>query len=185
MKKTLSILFVLFAFSCNKEAKDQNFKKPSDIDVSKIIASVIENDSLRKNPKEIVFINLKKADVVFSKSKKPYPPRLDVIYDFEIKHPKMNINNADLKYIKLQNKNVVSYHLNKDLLKEIIITDEKEIKDKFVYRFSFPIFTRNNNKAYVKLVSYISGNFLDCREYVLSKENENWKVIEKDILFSH
>ena len=185
MKKALSILLVLIAFSCNKKANNESFKKPDNIDVSKIIASIVEDDSLRKNSKEIVFINLKKADVVFSDSKKVFPPSLEVIYDFEIKHPKMNLDEVDLKYIEFQNKNVISYELNKDFIKQILIADKNEIENEFVYRFSFPIFTVTNEKAYVKLVTYISGNFLDCREYVLSKENESWKVIEKDILFSH
>lgn len=185
MKKPLSILFILLAFSCNKKADNEKFIKPTNIDVSKIVASIIEDDSLRGNLKEKVFINLKKAEVKFSESEKSYPPSLDVIYDFEIKHPKMNLDNVDFKYIEFQNKDVLNYQLNKDLLKEIIVTDKTKIQDKFVYRFSFPIFTVNNKKAYVKLVSYISGNFLDCREYVLLKENEKWKVVEKDILFSH
>lgn len=177
-------MIVVYCFSCNKKTDMEGFKKPADSDIKKIVESIIENDSLQKKEDEKIFINLIKAKVIFTELGKPYMPSLDVVYDFEIKNLKMNLDQQDLKYLQFQYANGIHSQLSEKFNKGIVVTENKEMEGQLVYRFSYPIFTLHN-EAYVKMVSYISGHFLDCRGYVLHKENDKWKLIEKKILFSH
>lgn len=185
MKKTVIILIILLSFSCDKKVNQQNFANPTNSDVCKIISKIIENDSLQKTSNDKLFLNVKKFTVNFTESNKSHVPKLNVIYDFEIKSSKMIFEKADLEYINFQNKHIQHYQLDENLLRYIEIIDKNEIQDVIYYEFSFPVFNFKNSKAYVKLKSYISGNFLDSREYILWKTNEKWQVVEKDILFTH
>lgn len=201
MKKVLLIFLVTLFFTSCKNNSETNFDSLKIKDVSEILKTVILEDSLNvlKNEKEAKMFceDLIKLDIYIPEKRKnnnPIPPPLPSIFNVisleTLLHYKIEnelfFNSNDSLYLLQQNINPPKLKIEKEVVEKINLTtiDKEKNKSKIgkpykFYEMTIPIFSSDNEKAYLEL-NYYCGRLCGVGLSIfLIKINGQWKIINK------
>jgi hypothetical protein len=202
MRKILSILLVSLSFVNSKNSKNETeFDSYKIKNSNEIVKTVILEDSLN------VLINgtgsgmfceeLIKLDIYIPekrKDNKPIPPPpLPSFNDISIKNllffkieNEMFFTSKDSLNLLQQNLNPKKLKIERDVVSKINLTTKEKEKNKQkkgesynYYEMTIPIFSSDNQKAYLQLNHYCSGLCGSGQSIYLKKINGKWKIIDK------
>ena len=187
----LFIISLLFINSCTKNAADEN------LELNKIIYAVLRYESERQNLKvnQIFKINpeLQKLNIYVPSEKEilgeePGPPPFfsrNIIRLLDLNKNNLTNRKTDsLNFLK-QNKYIFDYlQIDKKINTDVKIANKNEIDEREnLYRFSNPVYFKNNNFAYIETI-FFDSSFGIGFAYLLEKEkNGNWKVLKIENTF--
>jgi len=208
-KSIITLIFFLFILSCNtKNENEKNSEKHIGLiekqlssqivkDINSIVEAIIVQDSLKilKSASYSNFLctELRKLPIDIPEKQAnglTPPPAPGRIYLSEILNDKVNseifFTTKDSSNLIAQNSNPAKFKIDKSILKNINSTSfEKEIikqKKGEMYRFyemTIPIFSHDNQKAYVEL-NYSCGTLCGHGKAIyLKKINGKWTIIKK------
>ncbi|WDF48474.1 hypothetical protein PQ459_08345 [Chryseobacterium sp. KACC 21268] len=193
MKKLLTLFLLLILIGCSKSKFDIEERNE---DISSIIKTVIETDSLnvsKNNPENNKIVQfLKKVKVVLPNPDKNIisPPNRDARELDEIYNSKSErvFSKNDSLYLLSQNTNPDSLEIsNKLKVKYNYSQLSKILKDRDngnyyqYYEFEIPLFSKDNKTAYIELNYHSKGYFGKGIAYILKKENDKWKVVDRTL----
>jgi hypothetical protein len=201
MKKILLILLVSLSFTKCKNNSETEFDISKIKDINEIVKTVIIEDSLNvlKNEKESKMFcrELIKLEIYIPEKRKdnePFPPlplpfsnviSIEKLLSFKIEN-KMFFTSKDSLYLLQQNSNPQKLKIEKKVIEKInLTTKEKEINKKKIgesynfYEMTTPIFSSDNQKAYLELNHYCGGLCGSGKSIFLKKINGKWKIIDK------
>lgn len=199
MKKLLLILLVSFSFTKCKNNKENELDSSKIKDINEIVKTVILEDTLNvlKNEKESGMFceELVKLDIYIPEKRKDnesIPPPPPSFYKISIENllyhkieNEMFFTSVDSIYLLKQNLNTEKLKIKKDIAEKInLTTKEKEInkrengKSYNFYEMTIPIFSSDNQKAYIELNHYCGGLCGSGKSIFLKKIDGKWKIIE-------
>lgn len=186
---------MIFAFSC----KNKNITIERNIEIEKIVESIITQDSLNifKNDSTAIPLNkeLKKLKIyILDSNIEKIPPKpIDGIYINDLFYYNLDVIFISKKdSLDLMNQNLVlkSYRIDNSFSKKLKLTTFKEQKilskndrDADFLQLSIPIFSSDNNKAYVEINEICFGNCGWSKAIYLEKINGKWKIVYKHQLW--
>jgi len=202
MKKIFLILLVSLSFTnCKKINNETEFDSSKIKDINEIVKTVILEDSLN------VLINGKgtkmfceeliKLDIYIPERRTdnepippPPPPSFNDISIENLLYSKIEneifFTSKDSLYLLQQNLNPQTRKIEKEVVEKInSTTKEKELKKKKLgesynfYEMTIPIFSSDNQKAYLELNHYCGGLCGSGKSIFLKKINGKWKIIDK------
>ncbi|MCC9072167.1 hypothetical protein LNQ49_11300 [Flavobacterium sp. F-65] len=202
MKKIFLILLVSLSFTnCKKIKNETKFDSSKIKDINEIVKTVIIEDSLN------VLINGKgtkmfceeliKLDIYIPEKTKdnepippPPPPSFNAISIEDLLCSKIGneifFTSRDSLYLLQQNSNPQTLKIEKEVVEKInSTTKEKEINKKKLgesynfYEMTIPVFSSDNQKAYLELNHYCDGLCGSGKSIFLKKINGKWKIIDK------
>ncbi len=202
MKKLILILLVSLSFTKCKNNDNQAEIDSSKInEINEIVKTVILEDSLNvlKNNKDSKKFceELIKLDIYIPEKRKnnepnppPPPPSFYKISIENLLYYKIEneffFTSKDSLYLLQQNLNPEKLKIEKAVIKNInLTTNEKEInkikmgKSYNFYEMTIPIFSSDNQKAYVELNHYCGGLCGSGKSIYLKKINRKWKIVDK------
>ncbi|WP_428232441.1 hypothetical protein [Flavobacterium sp.] len=197
MKKITLFLVLIIAFcSCQNKKAETTIANQEIKDINEIVRTIIIQDSLDvfsedKNSKMFcselrrlnIYIPEKRSDGLIP----PLPPR--DIYISEILTTKIKgetfFSSKDSLYLLKQNSNPEKLKIEKELINKLnTITVEKALikrKKSEMFRFyemTIPVFSLDQQNAYVQLDYHCTGLCGSGRAIYLKKINGNWKIIQ-------
>jgi hypothetical protein len=202
MKKLILILLVSLLFTkCKNNNNEIEIGSPKINEINKIVKTIILEDSLNvlKNDKESKMFceELIKLDIYIPEKRKknePIPPppppsfykiSIEDLLNYKIEN-EMFFTSKDSLDLLRQNLNPEKLIIEKDILQKINLTTEErentKRKNGELYNFyvmTIPIFSSDNNKAYVELNHYCGGLCGNGKSIFLKKINGKWKVVDK------
>lgn len=202
MKKIVLILLVSFSFTkCKNNNYETEFDSSKIKDINEIARIVTLEDSLNvlKNEKKSKMFceELIKLNIYIPKKRKddepippPPPPSFNSISIENLLYQKienqMFFNSKDSLFLLQQNSKTQNFKIEKILVEKInFTTKEKEINKKKMgklynyYEMTIPIFSLDNQKAYLKLNHYCGKLCGGGESIFLKKINGKWKIINK------
>jgi hypothetical protein len=194
MRTFFFLIILMIAFSCQNNKKE-NIAIEKNNEIEKIVECVILQDSLNvfKNDSTAIPLSkeLKKLKVFSGDlNAKPVPPKpVSGIYLNDLFYYKLDITffpKKDSLQILAQNDVLKTYIINSPIAKRILMTTFEEQKKKskknldanFLY-LTIPIFSADNNKAYLEINEKCFGNCGWGKAIYLEKQNGKWKIIYK------
>ncbi|OCB71792.1 hypothetical protein [Flavobacterium crassostreae] len=202
MKSLLLILLVSLSFTkCKNISDEPEFNSSKIKDISEIVKTVILEDSLNvlKNDKKTKMFceDLIKLDIYIPEKRKdnepippPPPPSFNNISIQNLLNNKIEnqifFTSKDSLYLLKQNLNPQKLKIEKEIVEKINLTSkEKEINKKGkgefynFYEMTIPIFSSDNQKAYVELNHYCGRLCGSGKSIYLKKINGKWKIVDK------
>ena len=194
----LSITFFLI-FSCKNSESKVEFTSTRVKEINEIVKVIISEDSLdvskNTNDKSMLCIELIKLNIYIPEKPKngeippPPPPSFnDVsITDLLNFNRKSTFSNAvDSLYLLQQNLNPEKLENDNKLVGKVnFTTKEKEINKKKTgkpynyYEMTIPVFSSDNQVAYLELNNYCGRLCGSGKSLYLKKINGKWKIIKK------
>lgn len=193
MRNHLILFIVFITFCCQKKQPEKHILTQRENEIEKIVECVIYQDSLRilKNDSFSIplCLDLKKIKVYKTNEnlKKMPPTPMNGVYlknlfytyyelkPFFNKSDSLNLlsQNDILNNFVVDNKNFKKYKtITLDELKE-----KHKIKNEINYFYlTIPIFSSDNNKAYVEVVERCGGECGGAEALYLEKINNKWKI---------
>ncbi len=184
--------------SCKKDEEKTNLDSVSIENINQIVKAIIVQDSLRilktdKTPVEL-FENLRKLRIYVPTKKDieigtpPPPPAyatsINRIINTKIKDQIFFSNKDSLSLIN-QYRELDSLKINPEILRNVISTSTKKAKLKtkidegyYFCEMTIPLFSKDNNRAYVELAYYCGRLCGGGKSIFLEKINGEWKIIE-------
>ena len=202
MKKIFLILLVSLSFTnCKKIKNESEFDSSKIKDINEIVKTVILEDSLNvlihgKGTK-MFCEELIKLDIYIPEKRKdnepippPPPPSFNDISIENLLYSKIEneifFTSKDSLYLLQQNLNPQILKIEKEIVEKInSTTKEKEINKKKLgesynfYEMTIPIFSSDNQKAYLELNHYCGRLCGSGKSIFLKKINGKWKIIDK------
>jgi hypothetical protein len=201
MRNYLLFIIILTFSSCKNEQTKPVFSLPNSNDINEIVETIITFGNLpvtRKDSTEYSFpisSELQKLDIFFPEKEKetpPPPPVFNEISIYDLLHSNLlnkNFAERDSAYFLFQNQEMKSFILDEKITKKLIVTDfEKQIakkksgEPKRFYYLSIPIFSFDNNKAYVE-VTCICAGCGGANSIFLEKIKNKWTIIDRSTLW--
>jgi len=197
MKNYFSLFLIVFTFSCKN--KNENTIIERNIEIEKIFESIITQESLNnlKNASAAIPTSeeLKKLKVhILASNIEKIPPKpIDGIYINDLFYYNLDVIFISKKdSLDLMNQNLIlkSYRINNSFSKKLKLTTFKEQKilsknnrDTDFLQLSIPIFSSDNNKAYVEINEICFGNCGWGKAIYLEKRNGKWTIVYKHQLW--
>ncbi|RTY85831.1 hypothetical protein [Flavobacterium sp. GT3R68] len=198
MKYLILIITFLSLLSCKKSNEKGEFDSAKIKNINEIVETIIIEDSLNvlKSDKKSRMLceDLIKINVYVPEKSKdglelpPPPPSnnisINTLINSKIIEP-MFFTSKDSTYLILQNSGIVKYRIDEKILAKVNFTSSEMEKTKrkigkhySFYEISLPLFSVDNNKAYVELGYYCGSLCGQGKAFFLEKINGKWKIIE-------
>ncbi|MBD3584034.1 hypothetical protein [Flavobacterium selenitireducens] len=183
MKKIILISLITIASCSKKDSTDFNLPNPDDINqvvsvISKEYSLPFLKTVIRKNRRPFSK-ELRKIYISFTpkQGNLPFPRFADSIYAQTLLSYNMSqdktLTKRDSSYFKFQNESVKNFTINKELQDEFIIAKNLELP---FYDMTIPIFSPDNNKAFVIVKVNNTGIEDPSYEVILNKEKGKWCI---------
>lgn len=191
MRKISALFILLLTFiSCSKT--EFNIEDRKD-DINSIITTIVETDSIhiaKNNPENNKIVQfLGKIKIITPKPKEILPSERNettLSWIFNVNRKNLFSKNDSL-YLLSQNINPDSLEIDKKLKAKYnyselskILEDRNNEHYYQYYEFSIPVFSEDNKTAYIEIDYHSKGYFGRGMAYILKKENNKWKVVEKE-----
>jgi hypothetical protein len=189
MRKILALFILLLTFvSCSKSEFDLQKRKD---DINSIITTIVETDSIhiaKNNPGNNKIVQfLGKIKIIISSKDRIAPLNNDEIeIDRILNFKSKNFGKSDSAYLFSQNINPDSLEIDNGLKTKYNYSDistilkDRDNKNYYQYcEFSIPLFSKDNKTVYIEVDYHSEGYFGQGIAYVLKKENNTWKIIDK------
>ncbi|EKT3966161.1 hypothetical protein NTJ12_001216 [Flavobacterium psychrophilum] len=201
MKNILLILLVSFSLTKCKNNSETKFDSSKIKDINEIVKTVILEDDLNvlKNEKESKMFceELIKLDIYIPEKRKdnePIPPppppsfndiSIENLLYYKIEN-EMFFTSNDSLYLLQQNLNPQKLKIETEVVEKInLTTKEKEGNKRKIgesynfYEMTIPVFSSDNQKAYLELNHYCGGLCGSGKSIFLKKINSKWKIVDK------
>jgi hypothetical protein len=189
------MIIIAFLSGCHANQQKAIHKLPTDKDIKEIVESIISQDSLlfnNSNSNNFGLTKLRKLRIIVPEENShvpPPPPSPEMVYIndlFELTvENKPIFKKEDYDYLLFQNDSLPEFEFDSNISKKYIIASDKNSFDKALYSFSIPIFTSDNNFAYVQSSQYYSKQWLGTNYFILKRQNGRWDVLKHEMLFTH
>jgi hypothetical protein len=198
MRNIVLIFTFLFLLSCNNSESKTELEALKVKDINQIVQVVIIEDSLNvlKNGTDTGMFckELTKLSVYVPKKTKngeippPPPPSFKEVSIEDLLHYRKSFyfSAKDSLSLLKQNSNPEKFKIDESLAKKINqTTKEKEINKKKMgkpfdfYEMTIPIFSLDNQKAYLELNHHCGGLCGGGTSIYLRKINGKWKIVDK------
>ena len=197
MRYIISILLFLFIFSCKKTENKTQIEISNTKDINEIVLTIIIEDSLNvsinaKNSK-MFCEELPKLNIYIPEKSKdgeivPLSPLLrNAVSIEELLHYKKSefFKVKDSLHLLKQNSNPQKFKIDKIIFDKINLTT-KEIENNKrktgkpfdFYEMTIPVFSSDNQKAFVQLNHYCNGLCGNGVSLFLEKINGKWKIVD-------
>ena len=197
MTKLFSITFLFILLGCDTTNPKQTFLPPDKKDINEIVEAVIKQDSSRlKNitvgdPNNVpLSIDLRKIRVILTDTTTDVPPPIDhtQVSVFNLFNSLVDsqrfFSRTDSLYFFFQNDSIKTFTIDKTVAEKLAATttlveqQQKHDSNQTIryYDFTIPIFSADNNKAYIEWTTNCSGCG-GATSYYLEKINSKWTVV--------
>lgn len=197
MKKTLFIFTFLIVVSCGNNKTEYVFDSEKTDNTNKIIQTLISNKNLNVFNSSIPVCKELIGNAIYEpipiNGIIKFPPkkykfiRINELLQKEV-DGKVFFNPKDSTFIANQNLNPKKINIDIKILPKVKITTLKEQKLKIknseqinFYLINIPIFSSDNNKAYIEVDKICSGECGYGTEIYLEKLNGKWKIIKSKL----
>lgn len=198
MKNIILIITFLSLLSCKNSEEKPEFEVSKVKDVNEILKTIIIEDSLNvsKNGKDSRMLceELIKLNIYIPEKTKdgkippPPPPSFNNVSIEDLLHYRKSgfFSSKDSLHLLKQNSNPQKFKIDQVLFEKINqTTKEKEINKKKIgksynfYEMTIPVFSLDNQKAYIELNHYCGSLCGNGISIYLKKIHGKWKIIDK------
>lgn len=200
MKKILMILIICLLFA-NCKKNETEFDKSEIKDINEIVKIVILEDSLNvlksENDSKMFSENLIKLNIYIPEKRKenePIPPppppsfnnvSIENLLNYKIEN-QLFFTSKDSLFILEQNLKPNILKIENEIIEKINATSKKNEQEKKkigksynYYEMTIPIFSKDNQKAYLELNHYCGGLCGSGKSIYLKKINKKWRIVDK------
>ena len=199
MRYIILLITFLSIFSCKNSESEVEFTSSKIKEINEIVKVIITEDSLEvsknTNDKSMLCKELIKLNIYIPEKPKngeillPPPPSFnDVSITDLLNYNRKSIffKDIDSLYLLKQNLNPAKLEIDSNIVRDVNFTaKDKEISKKKTeklysyYEMTIPIFSLNNEVAYVELNHYCGRLCGSGQSLYLKKIDGKWKIIEK------
>lgn len=196
MTKLFSISFLFFLLSCGDHNVKQTLSPPDKKDINEIIETIIYKDSslfikniLADSGALPLSVDLRKLKVIITDTTLGIPPPIDhtlvSIFDLSIilVDNQRFFNKVDTSYFLFQNGAIIEFTIDSSLANKLVsikLSDKQRLPNQSqsvkYYDLTIPLFSRDNEKAYIELTTNCPGCG-GATAFYLEKINSKWKVV--------
>jgi len=196
--RNIILLFTFIILSCKNSETKTEFETSKAKDINEIVETIINEDSLNvsKNDKNSKMLceELTKLHIYVPEKAKnvdipppPPPPNGNVSIESLLHYGKLGFFSVkDSLYLVEQNSNPQKFKIDDVIFKNVNLTtrdkeiSKKKLNDSFdFYEITIPVFSSDNQKAYVQLSHYCGGLCGSGKDIYLEKINGKWKIVDK------
>ena len=199
MKEILRIIIICLLFT-NCKKNESEFDSSEIKNINEIVQSVILEDNLNvlksKSESKMFCGNLIKLNIYIPEKRKenePIPPLSESFNNVSIEkllyykiENKMFFTTNDSLFLLKQNLKPNELEIENEIIEKINVTSKKnELEKKKIgklynyYEMTIPVFSKDNQKAYLELNHYCGYLCGSGKSIFLKKINGKWKIVDK------